>query len=137
MAIQKTPETAPGEYGDLFEFLMKELKLFQRKLLVMLKHVKTGESQVYKQAWYDFHLKDRLTALLKAEDYAAVAQLPINKAGQTGIYIETRYVKSGEVVGVQLVEARPHEGGRYVGLTPAAVYTEADGRRVLAFAEGL
>lgn len=137
MAIQKTPETAPGEYGDLFEFLMKELKLFQRKLLVMLKHVKTGESQVYKQAWYDFHLKDRLTTLLKAEDYAAVAQLPINKAGQTGIYIETRYVKSGEVVGFQLVEARPHEGGRYVGLTPAAVYTEADGRRVLAFAEGL
>ena len=46
MAIQKTPETAPGEYGDLFEFLMKELKLFQRKLLVILKHVKTGESQV-------------------------------------------------------------------------------------------
>ncbi|MBB1602328.1 hypothetical protein A9977_20005 [Variovorax sp. UMC13] len=116
---------------------MEELKLFKRKLLVMLKHVQTGESMVYEQAWYAFALKDRLTALLKAEDYEAVAQLPIVKEGQTGIYIETRYVPSGKLVGLQLVEARPHEGGRYVGLTPAMVYTEADGERVLAFARTL
>lgn len=137
MAVLRTPETAPGEYGDLFEFLMEELKLFRRKLLVMLKHVQTGESMVYEQAWYAFALKDRLTALLKAEDYEAVAQLPIVKEGQTGIYIETRYVPSGKLVGLQLVEARPHEGGRYVGLTPATVYTDADGERVLAFARTL
>lgn len=137
MAVLRTPETAPGEYGDLFAFLMEELKLFKRKLLVMLKHVQTGESMVYEQAWYAFGLKDRLTALLKAEDYEAVAQLPIVKEGQTGIYIETRYVPSGKLVGLQLVEARPHEGGRYVGLTPAMVYTEADGERMLAFARTL
>jgi hypothetical protein len=131
MAVLRTPETAPGEYGDLFAFLMEELKL------VMLKHVQTGESMVYEQAWYAFALKDRLTALLKAEDYEAVAQLPIVKEGQTGIYIETRYVPSGKLVGLQLVEARPHEGGRYVGLTPAMVYTEVDGERVLAFARTL
>jgi hypothetical protein len=137
MAILRTPEIAPGEYGDLFEFLMKGLKLFKRQLLIMLKHVETGESMVYEQAWYDFHLKERLTALLKNDDYAAVAELPINKAGQTGIYIETRYVKSGKLVGLQLVEARPHEGGRYVGLTPATVFTDADGERMLAFAQKL
>ena len=85
MAVFRTPEVAPGEYGDLFEFLMKELKLFKRQLLLMLKHVQTGESMVYQQAWYDFHLNDRLTHLLKADDYAAVAELPINKDGQTGI----------------------------------------------------
>jgi hypothetical protein len=137
MAILRTPEIAPGEYGDLFEFLMKGLKLFKRQLMIMLKHVETGESMVYEQAWYDFHLKERLTALLKNDDYAAVAELPINKAGQTGIYIETRYVKSGKLVGLQLVEARPHEGGRYVGLTPATVFTDADGERMLAFAQKL
>ncbi|MDQ0080228.1 hypothetical protein J2W35_000556 [Variovorax boronicumulans] len=137
MAVFRTPEVAPGEYGDLFEFLMKELKLFKRQLLLMLKHVQTGESMVYQQAWYDFHLKDRLTQLLKADDYAAVAELPINKKGQTGIYIETRYVKSGKLVGLQLVEARPHEGGRYVGLTPAAVFTDGDGERLLALAQKL
>lgn len=137
MAVFRTPEVAPGEYGDLFEFLMKELKLFKRQLVIMLKHVQTGESMVYQQAWYDFHLKDKLTQLLKADDYAAVAELPINKDGQTGIYIETRYVKSGKLVGMQLVEARPHEGGRYVGLTPASVFTDADGERLLAFAQKL
>ncbi|QSI30531.1 hypothetical protein GNX71_13435 [Variovorax sp. RKNM96] len=137
MAVFRTPEVAPGEYGDLFEFLMKELKLFKRQLLVMLKHVQTGESMVYEQAWYDFHLKDRITHLLKTDDYEAVAALPINKKGQTGIYIETRYVKSGKLVGLQLVEARPHEGGRYVGLTPAVVYTDADGERMLPFAQKL
>ncbi|MET3495060.1 hypothetical protein [Variovorax boronicumulans] len=137
MAILRTPEVARGEYGDLFEFLMKELKLFKRQLLVMLKHVQTGESMVYEQAWYDYHLKDRLTHLLKNDDYAEVAGLPINKKGQTGIYIETRYVKSGKLVGLQLVEARPHEGGRYVGLTPGVVFTDADGERMLPFAKGL
>ncbi|RZI66395.1 hypothetical protein [Variovorax guangxiensis] len=137
MAVFRTSETAPGEYGDLFEFLMEELKLFKRKLVLMLKHVQTGESMVYEQAWYDFHLKERLTQLMKADDYAAIAQLPINKNGQTGIYIETRYVKSGKLVGLQLVEARPHEGGRYVGLTPAVVFTDADGERMLPFAQKL
>ncbi|CAA2104183.1 hypothetical protein [Variovorax paradoxus] len=137
MAVSRTPEVAPGEYGDLFEFLMKELKLFKRQLVIMLKHVQTGESMVYEQAWYDFHLKDRLTQLLKAGDYAAVAELPVNKKGQTGIYIETRYVKSGKLVGLQLVEARPHEGGRYVGLTPATVFTDADGEGMLPFVQKL
>lgn len=137
MAVFRTPEVAPGEYGDLFEFLMKELKLFKRQLVIMLKHVQTGESMVYEQAWYDFHLKDRITHLLKTDDYDAVAQLPINKKGQTGIYIETRYVKSGKLVGLQLVEARPHEGGRYVGLTPAVVFTDTDGERMLPFAQKL
>jgi hypothetical protein len=66
-----------------------------------------------------------------------LAELPINKKGQTGIYIETRYVKSGKLVSLQLVEARPHEGGRYVGLTPAAVFTDADGERMLATARAL
>lgn len=134
MAVLRTPEIAPGEYGDIFQFLMEELKLFKRKLVVMLKHVQTGESMVYEQAWYDFHLKDQLTQLLKDGNYAAVSQLPINKKGQTGIYIETRYVKSGKLVGLQLVEARPHEGGRYVGLTPAVVFTDEDGERMLPFA---
>ncbi|WP_198085548.1 hypothetical protein [Variovorax sp. E3] len=134
MAVLRTPEIAPGEYGDIFQFLMEELKLFKRKLVVMLKHVQTGESMVYEQAWYDFHLKDQLTQLLKDGNYAAVSQLPINKQGQTGIYIETRYVKSGKLVGLQLVEARPHEGGRYVGLTPAVVFTDEDGERMLPFA---
>lgn len=133
MAVLRTPEVAPGEYGDLFEFLMKELKLFKRQLLVMLKHVQTGESMRYEQTWYDFHLKERLTQLLHAGDYDAVAALPINKDGQTGIYIESRHVKSGKLVGLQLVEARPHEGGRYVGLTPAVVFTDADGERMLTF----
>lgn len=137
MAVLRTSETAPGEYGDLYEFLMQELKLFKRKLVVMLKHVQTGESMVYEQAWYDFQLKEKLTRLMKDGDYAAVAQLPINKDGQTGIYIETRYVKSGKLVGLQLVEARPHEGGRYVGLTPAVVFTDADGERMLPFAQKL
>ena len=137
MAVFRTSELAPGEYGDLFEFLMKELKLFRRQLVIMLKHVQTGESMVYQQAWYDFELKGHLTQLLMADDYAAVAQLPINKKGQTGIYIETRYVKSGKLVSFQLVEARPHEGGRYVGLTPAAVFTDSDGERLLPFAQRL
>ena len=137
MAVFRTPEVAPGEYGDLFEFLMKELKLFKRQMLLMLKHVQTGESMIYQQAWYDFHLKEGLVRLLKAEDFDAVAQMPINKKGQTGIYIETRYIKSGKLVSLQLVEARPHEGGRYVGLTPASVYTDADGEKLLAFAQKL
>ena len=137
MAIQQTTETAPGEYGDLFEFLMQELKLFKRKLVLMVKHVQTGESMVYQQAWYDFHLKDQLIALLKGGDYEAVSRLPINKAGQTGIYIESRYVASGKLVGSQLNEARPHEGGRYVGLTPAMVFTDADGERMLPFVQKL
>ena len=46
-------------------------------------------------------------------------------------------MKSGKLVGLQLVEARPHEGGRYVGLTPAAVFTDGDGERLLAFAQKL
>ena len=50
MAIQQTAETAPGEYGDLFEFLMQELKLFKRKLVLMVKHVQTGEQEPWNLA---------------------------------------------------------------------------------------
>jgi len=35
------------------------------------------------------------------------------------------------------VEARPHEGGRYVGLTPATVFTDADGEGMLPFVQKL
>ncbi|MFS2053691.1 hypothetical protein ACEN8K_33145, partial [Variovorax sp. CT11-76] len=63
--------------------------------------------------------------------------LPVNTPGLTVIYFDPRYVTGGLGGGFLGVHARPQEGGRYVGLTPAAVYTEADGRRVLAFAEGL
>lgn len=137
MTIHQTAETAPGEYADLFEFLMQELKLFKRKWVLMLKHVETGESMIYQQAWYDFARKDQLIALLNQGDYDGVLRLPINKAGQTGIYIESRFVASGKLVGFQLNEARPHEGGRYVGLTPGMVFTDADGQRMLPFVQKL
>ncbi|MGJ7526744.1 hypothetical protein [Variovorax sp. GB1P17] len=137
MAVFRTSEIAPGEYDDLFDFLMKELKLFKRQLVFMLKHVQTGESMVFDRVWYHFHRKDQLVQLLKDGNYAAVAQLPVNKEGQSGIYIETRYIKSGKLVSLQMVEARPHEGGRYVGLTPAVVFTEADGERMLSFVKNL
>lgn len=137
MTIHQTAETAPGEHADLFEFLMQELKLFKRKLVLMLKHVETGESMIYQQAWYDFARKDQLIALLNQGDYDGVLRLPINKAGQTGIYIESRFVASGKLVGFQLNEARPHEGGRYVGLTPGMVFTDADGQRMLPFVQKL
>ncbi|MFH0131114.1 hypothetical protein [Variovorax sp. EL159] len=137
MAVFQTPEVAPGEYGDLFEFLMKELKLFKRQLVFMLKHAQTGESMVFDRVWYQFNRKEQLAQLLTEGNYAAVSQLPVNKEGQSGIYIETRYVKSGKLVSFQMVEARPHEGGRYVGLTPAMVFTDADGERMLPFVKNL
>lgn len=128
-------ETAPGEYGDLFELLMNELQLFKRKLLLMLKHVETGESQKHALRHYRREHQARLLELFAANDFDGILALPTGPTGECATQMECRYVASGKLVGVQVNEARPHEGGRYVGLTPAKVFVDEDGRKLLGFAE--
>ncbi len=128
-------EVAPGEYGDLFELLMNELKLFKRKFVLMLKHVETGESQIHGLRHYTREHQARLLELVAADDFEGVLALPTGPVGECATQMECRYVPSGQLVGVQVNEARPHEGGRYVGLSPAKVFVGEDGKKLVAFAQ--
>lgn len=135
--ILQSGSVAPGEYRDLFSFLMEELKLFKRKLFIMLKHAETGESQQYYTRYFERQYQPELIRLFDANDFEGILSLPVGEEGRCATQLEARYVKSGKLVGLQVIEARPHEGGRYVGLTPAKVFIDEEGTKIVNVVERL
>lgn len=124
-------EIENGEYHDLHSFLIDDLQLFKRKLLIMLKHVETGESQKCFFRYFERPYQQELIRLFNEGDFEGILKLPTGEEGKCATQLEGRYVKSGKVVGLQVIEARPHEGGRYVGLTPAKVFLNEEGEKIV------
>lgn len=129
--VLQTKEVEKGEYHDLFTFLMKDLQLFKRKFIFSLKHVETNESQQYFTRYFERQYQPELIRLFNENDFKGILALPTGETGKCATQLEGRYVKSGKVVGLQVIEARPHEGGRYVGLTPAKVFLDEEGEKIV------
>lgn len=126
-----TKEDAENGYHDLYTFLLNDLKLFKRKWLLMLKHVETNESQKCFFRYFERQHQEALIHMLNNNDFEGILSLPTGEEGKCATQLEGRYVKSGKVVGLQVIEARPHEGGRYVGLTPAKVFLDEEGSKIV------
>jgi len=71
--------------------------------------------------------------LFNENNFQAILNLPVGEVGACATQLECRYTKSGKIVGVQVIEARPHEDGRYVGLTPAKVFLDEKGEKIISF----
>ncbi|SIN90237.1 hypothetical protein [Chitinophaga niabensis] len=127
----QSKEIENGEYHDLYSFLMKDLQLFKRKFIFSLKHVETGESQKCFFRYFERPYQQELIRLFNENDFKGILALPTGEEGKCATQLEGRYVKSGKLVGLQVIEARPHEGGRYVGLTPAKVFLDAEGEKIV------
>jgi len=135
--ILLSDSVAPGEYKDLFTFVNKDLQLFKKKMLIMWKHAETGESQQYYTRYFERQYQPELIRLFDANDFEGILALPVGEEGRCATQLEARYVKSGKTVGLQVIEARPHEGGRYVGLTPAKVFLDEEGTKIVNVVERL
>lgn len=130
----ESKETAPGEYGDLFELLMKELKLFKRKFILSLRSVSTNEPQRYGLRYFEKQYQAEVLRLFNEERFEEILRIPVGEVGRCATQLECRYIDSGKIVGLQVNEARPHEGGRYVGLTPAKVFLDEEGEKLVRIA---
>ena len=130
-------EVADGEYQDLMTFLMDDLKLFKRKLVFFIKHVETGESQEFYTRYFERQYQDEVLSLFNANDFEGMLAIPMGEYGRCATQLEARYTKSGKVVGLQIYEARPHEDGRFVGLTPAKVFVDEEGQKILSITKQL
>jgi hypothetical protein len=129
--VMLSKEVAPGEYQDLFSFLMDDLQLFKRKMLLFVKHVDTNEPQQYFTRYFERPYQEELIRLFNENDFKGILAIPTGEEGRCATQLEARYVKSGKLVGVQVIEARPHEDGRYVGLTPAKVFLDEEGEKIV------
>lgn len=132
--VLMTKEVSPGEYSDLHGFLMDELKMFKRKWLISLKHIETGESQKCFFRYFERQHQPEVIRLFNENDFEGILRIPTGEEGRCATQLEGRYVKSGKLVGFQVIEARPHEGGRYVGLTPAKVFLDEEGEKYISAA---
>ncbi|MEM7180450.1 MAG: hypothetical protein AAF518_06030 [Spirochaetota bacterium] len=133
--VLHSPEIAPGEYKDLFEFLIKESKIFKTKFFIFHKHVETGESAQYGVRYYEKQYQQQILELFEKNDFEGILALPVGEYGRCATQLVSRYVESGKVVGFQIDEARPHEDGRTVGLTPAKVFLEEEGKKLVEIAK--
>ncbi|TDQ11798.1 hypothetical protein [Pedobacter metabolipauper] len=124
-------EVADGEYQGLLEFLLEDLKLFKRNFFFSIKHVETGESHEYYTRYFEHQYQDQLLRLFDANDFEGMLAIPMGEYGKCATQLEARYLKSGKLVGLQVIEARPHEDGRYVSLTPAKVFVDEEGQKIL------
>lgn len=130
-------EIADGEYQNLHEFLLDDLKLFKRKLFLFIKQVETGESQEYYTRYFERQYQDELLRLFNANDFEGILAIPVGEYGKCATQLEARYTKSGKVVGLQVGEARPHEDGRYVSLSPAKVFVDEEGQKIIGITKQL
>ncbi|MCD0490582.1 hypothetical protein LPB86_20245 [Pedobacter sp. MC2016-14] len=130
-------EIADGEYQNLHEFLLDDLKLFKRKLFLFIKQVETGESQEYYTRYFERQYQDELLRLFDANDFEGILAIPVGEYGRCATQLEARYTKSGKVVGLQVGEARPHEDGRYVSLSPAKVFVDEEGQKIIGITKQL
>lgn len=122
-------EIAPGEYKDLFDFLIKDSGLFKTSLWIFHKHIESGEKPEYGIRYYEREHQQKILELFEQNDFAGILALPTGEYGRCATQLQTRYLNSGKVVGFQIDEARPEEDGRTVGLTPAKVFLNAEGQR--------
>lgn len=130
-------ETGNGEYQELFSFLLDDLKLLKRKLILFIKHTETGESQQYYTRYFERQYQAEVIRLFNENNFEGILAIPTGEYGKCATQLEARYVKSGKMVGLQVYEARPHEGGRYVTLTPAKVFTGTEGEKIIRVTEQL
>lgn len=135
--ILLSKEVAPGEYQHLFDFVMKDLKLFKRKMLIYWKHHTTNESQEFEQKYYEREYQEQLIELFNNDDFEGMMDLPLGEEGRCATQLSMRYVNSGKLVGLQIMESRPHEDGRSVGLTPAKVFLDEEGEKLIGIVNKL
>lgn len=102
--------------------------------MISLKHVDTGESQKCFFHYFERQHQAEVIRLFNENDFEAILKIPIGEEGRCATQLEGRYVKSGKLVSFQVIEARPHEGGRYVGLTPAKVFLDEEGEKYISAA---
>ena len=124
-------EIADGEYQDLYEYLLKDIKLFKRNIFFSIKHIETGESQECYFRYFEHKHQKEVLRLFEANDFEGMLAIPMGEYGRCATQLEARYTKSGKAVGVQICEARPHEDGRTVGLTPAKVFVDEEGEKIV------
>ncbi len=127
--MMASEEIAPREYEDLFDFLIKGSGLFKTTLWIFHKHKETKEKPQYGTRYYEREHQAKILELFEQNDFEGILAIPPGKWGECATQLVTRYVESGAAVGFQIEEARPHEEGRYVGLTPAKVFLNDEGKR--------
>ena len=132
--IKYSKEISSGEFQDLYTFLVKDLKLFKRKYFIILKYIKTNESLKYGIRYFEMNYQKEILELFNKNEFHKILSLPTGEFGRCATQLECRYTKSGSVVGFQFNEARPHEDGRYVGLTPAKVFFNSEGKKWVEYA---
>ncbi len=133
-----TPEKAANEYVHLLEFLKdQDLLIDARKFWIFgnWKYKATGEVMEYGLRYFERAYQEELLHLFNENDWEGILQLPMGEYGRCATQIATRYCDSGEIVSLQVYEARPHEDGRTVGLTPGKVFIGEEGKAIVQWAK--
>lgn len=118
-------------YEEILFVLRDQLGLMKKSGLSWKSQ--SGQKFKIEQRWYPLgEYRDHLAGLVNGADLDGLAGLPRLKVDQTGLYLEIKWAKDNSVVAIQVVEPRPREGGRYAIMTPAVVFTDADGAAAAA-----
>ncbi len=135
--ILDSPELKKGEFKDTLKFLNEDLQLLLDKRILKIfgswRYKHTNEKMKYSLKYFERQYQPLLLELFEKKDFASIVALPSGEYGGCATQLECRWVESGELICVQVVEARPHEGGRYVGLTPARVFQGERGKAIVKY----
>ncbi len=122
-------ENDPEYYRDLFNFLLKDLKLLSRNVfLFKVKYVGTNESAKYHEIHFRRENVPQILEYLANLDFESIAKLPSEEDG-CAFRLSCRYVPSGKLMGVQLTEARVGKEGGYFSMSPAVVLLDEEAQK--------
>lgn len=131
--MELTAQVAPGEWQHIFDYLIKDKKIFKKSwFLASPKFPETGEKQEYGVRYFERQYQEELVHLFESEDWEAILKLPMGEHSRCATQIVCRYIPSGKVVAVQIHEARPHEDGRTVGITPGKIFMGTEGEKIVS-----
>ena len=130
-----TKEKTPGDYQDTLNSLKDEGIIVKKGFLSTLflghRTVKTQEKLEYGLRYFLHEDQKKVLELFSMNDFDKILELPVGPFGRCSTQLSLRYTNSGSVIAVQVVEARPHEDGRYVGITPTKIFLDSDGEKII------
>lgn len=128
-------EITPGDYQDTLDVLKDEGLIVKKSTFWHLFHgnrtVNTQEKLQYGLRYFIHEDQKKVLELFKTNDFDKMLDIPVGPFGRCGTQLTFRYTDSGSLIAIQVVEARPHEGGRYVGLTPTKIFSDSDSQKII------